>query len=333
MSKRDEFVLKVIAKLSNEIPLEQLPIIESTLAECVSDYEIENRNTEIVPFSSIVPEWYGYFIAKKKIAGRTTETLKLYNNVIVEFFQYIPVPLDEMDGTMMLAYLYDYQKRHGISNRTLDQRRIMLHTFIQWAVNEGYVRRNFVACIDPIKYIEKPRQPLTDEEIIAVRDTCETYRERAIVDVFLYTGIRLSELANLKWSDINMQTRTITVFGKGSKYRTVLFNSQTKHSLLQYKLVRHSDDDYVFVSERYPYKKIGKEGVSRIISQLSKRCGLSIKITPHIFRHTFATHAIAKGMSIEDVSALLGHNSLSTTQIYAKVDMSSIAHEYARSFA
>ena len=209
----------------------------------------------------------------------------------------------------------------------------MLNTFFDWAANEGYIEKNFVANIDPIKYVEKPRQPLTEEEVVLVREACETYRERAIVDTFLYTGVRLAELAAMKWSDINFDKKTIQVFGKGSKYRTVVFNSQTKVSLLQYKLIRIGDDDRVFLSDKYPYSPIGKSGIAAIVRKISGRANISAEVTPHIFRHTFATHAIARGMSIEKVQELLGHENYSTTRIYAKIDLSQIIYEYKRCFA
>ncbi len=333
MSKRDEFIIKVLNTLKGEFSTEDLESIESALVETLSDYEITTRVTDVVEYGREVPEWYAIFLAKKRIAGRTMDTLKLYNKQIIDFFRNAPAPLDDMDGTLMFSYLYNYQKRRGVTNRTLDQVRIMLNAFFDWAASEGYIKKNFVASIDPIKYVERPRQPLTEEEVVLVRDACETYRERAIVDVFLYTGVRLSELANMKWSDIDLDKKTITVFGKGSKYRTVLFNSQTKISLLQYKLVRLGDSDRVFLSDKYPYNPINKEGVSAIIRKISSRANISARLTPHVFRHTFATQAIARGMAPDKLQELLGHENYATTQIYVQNDMAQTACEYKRCFA
>ena len=333
MSKRDEFVIRALDGLQDEFDTEQLKIIESILIECISDYEVEKRCTDIVEYGREIPEWYMYFLARKKIAGRSDETLKLYNRYILDFFVNAPAAVDKMDGTLMLYYLYECQKRLRISNRTLDQIRIILNTFFAWAAAEGYVQRNFVASIDPIKYVEKSRQPLTEEEVVMVREACDTYRERAIIDVFLSTGVRLSELVGIKWSDIDMNAKTIQVFGKGSKFRTVMFDSQTKVSLLQYKLLRAGNSDYVFLTDVYPYRPLKKGGVSAIVKQIASRTNITAKITPHIFRHTFATHALERGMSIDKLRRLLGHESISTTEIYTKVDLSQIAYEYRRAFA
>ena len=332
MSSRDEFVTIVIEKLINEIPQEQFEIVRKVLVKCLTEYEIGKRCTDITLSNGLIPEWYGTFIARKKVAGRTIETLKLYNYYIVDFFLHMPVPLEEMDSTLMIQYLYSLQKRKGICNSTVNQCRIILNTFFQWAANEGHIRNNFVGNIDPIKYIEKPREPLTDEEVAILRNSCETFKELAIVDTFLSTGIRIAEMANLKWSDINMQNKTMTVFGKGSKFRTVMFDSTTKVSILQYKLTRPGDSPYVFVSDRKPYNGLTKGGIAHIMDKLNKRKTFSTNLSAHVLRHTFATKALARGMSLEKLRLLLGHENISTTLIYAKVDLTQVRQEYDKCF-
>lgn len=332
MSKRDEFVTIVMEKLVNEIPQEQFEIVHNVLSDCAAEFEIEKRCTDIVQSADLIPEWYGVFLARKKVAGRTIGTLKLYNYYIVDFFLHIPVPLEKMDSTLMIQYLYNLQKRKGICNSTLDQCRIILNTFFQWAADEGYIKNNFVGNIDPIKCIEKPREPLTDEEVVMLRGSCETFRELAIIDTFLATGIRIGELANLKWSDINMQDKTMMIFGKGNKYRTVMFDSTAKVSLLKYKITVSGDNPYVFLSDRRPYNNLTKGGISRIISQLNKKKEFSANVTAHVLRHTFATKALARGMSLEKLRILLGHENIATTLIYAKVDLSQVQQEYEKCF-
>lgn len=332
MSKRSEFVGSVLAKLVNELPEDTIGIVEQALNEIVTDYEVEMRCTDIVPSDDFIPKYYGIFLARKKIAGRSMGTLKIYNYYIMDFFLHKPAPIEEMDGNLMAMYLYDFQRRHKISNRTLDQCRIILNTFFQWATNEGYIEKNFVGNIDPIKYVQKPREPLSDDEAVILRNACETYRERAVIDLFLSTGVRVSELANIKWEDIDMQNRTITIFGKGGKYRTVIFNSAAKISLLEYKLVTGGKNPYVFIAEKYPYKKLNKEGIELIVKRISDRSDLTRNVTPHILRHTFATSALQRGMPIEQLKTLLGHVNYSTTLIYAKIDTTQTAYEYRKCF-
>ena len=332
MSKRDEFVTLVLSQLCEELSGEQIEVVKQVLNTAITDYEIEVRNTSIIPSDGFVPHYYGLYIARKKIAGRTDATIRLYNYYLIDFFLNKPAPIEHMDSSLMVRYLYDYKKRKKISNSTLDQVRIIMNGFFEWASNEGYIARNFVANIDPIKHIDKPRQPLTEEEMVMLRDACETYRERAIIDTFLYTGIRIAELANMKWSDIDMQRKTIKIFGKGSKYRTVIFNSTAKISLLKYKLVQCGDSEYVFLSEKKPYNKLCKGAIGRIISDIDKRTEFSHHVSAHVLRHTFATQALIHGMSIEKMRILLGHENYSTTLLYAEIDMSQVEYEYKKSF-
>ena len=332
MSKRNEFVTTIISRLMPEFSEDQIDSLEKALTDVVCDYEIEPRNTDIVPTEDFIPEYYWLFIARKKLAGRSEGTIKLYNYYCTDFFLHKPAPISEMDSALVIKYLYDFQRRRKVGNNTLDKVRIVLNVFFSWAESEGYVDRNFVKSVEPIKYIEKPRQPLTDEEVVMLRSCCDTYREQAIIELLLSTGIRLSELTGLRWSDLDLQNRKMIVFGKGSKYRTVFFNSQAKVALLKYRLIHPGDDPHVFVSDRYPYRALKKEGVARIIKQIDKRKQFSAHVTAHVLRHTFATQAIAKGMDIEKLKTILGHEEISTTLIYAKVDMSQVEHEYQKCF-
>ena len=328
---RNEFVTRVISKLDN-LSEEQRREVEQVLVEVISDYDLEVRQTAIVPAESFVPSYFGIFLAKKLLAGRSIGTIKLYKYYLMDFFLYKPAPIEKMDTTLMMRYLYDVQQRKQIGNNTLERIRIMLNVFFGWASNEGYIERNFVCNIDPIKFTEQPRNPLSDEEIEILRDACETSRERAIVDLLLSTGIRISELINIKWADIDMSQKTITVFGKGAKFRTVFFDSKTKVSLLKYKLIRPGNSEYVFVSERYPYAGIKKGGAHKIIKTLAAKSGIPKKITAHVLRHTFATQALARGVSLEKLKALLGHENCDTTLVYAKIEMNQVRHEYNVAF-
>lgn len=334
MSKRNEMIASVLDAIMKKVSLtnEELDDIRIILTEIVSDYEVELRNTDLIPAESFVPEYYGLFIAWKKIAGRTVETLKLYNRYLMDFFLNKPAPMEQMDSSMMIRYLYDYQRRTGIGNRTLDSVRIVINTFLQWAANEGYIERNFCGNIDPIKYTAKPRKPLSDEEVEIFREACETYRERAIVDVLLSTGMRLSELAGLNWSDIDMDKREIVVLGKGSKYRTACFDSRAKVSLLRYRAVCPVPSTYVFQTNVYPYSKLTKGAISGLIRRIDYRSKMDAHVSAHVLRHTFATHALARGMSIDKLKTLLGHVNYDTTLIYADIDMSQVQYEYKQCF-
>lgn len=333
MSKRDEFVTTVLDELFDELSDKQMTLVERVLNSIAAEYEIEDRNTDIIVQNEFVPSYYGLFMTRKKLAGRSIGTLKLYNYYLMDFFLYKPVPIEEMDSSFMIAYLYDYQKRHKVSNRTLNHIRIVINGFFQWAVNEGYIKKNFVGNTDVIKYVEKPRQPLTDEEIVLIREACITDRETAFVNLLLSTGMRIGEVERLKWEDIDFNTKSIEVFGKGSKYRTVMFDSSAKIALLKYKMTKSGSSEYVFTSEKHPFNGMKKRSLELLLSRIVKRTSIAKPVSPHVLRHTFATQALSRGMSIEKLKTLLGHEDYSTTLIYAKVNMDQVGSEYRRCFA
>ena len=328
---RDELVTRVMADL-NDLDDEIKIRIEQSLVKCLYDYDVTVRQTAIVPAESFIPQYFGVFIAKKMISGRAKGTLKLYNYYISDFFLHKPAPLDKMDTALMIRYLYDFQKRKNVCNSTLDSARIMLNTFFEWAYTEGYIKSNFVKNVDAIQYIEKIRNPLSGEDVELLREACKTDRERAIIDVLVATGVRISELINIKWNDIDMNEKLIVVFGKGSKFRRVVFDSRAKISLLRYKVSRNGDSPYVFVSDRKPYDGLKKAQMHNIIKAIAKRSGISAEVSAHIFRHTFATNALDRGMSLEKVKELLGHENCDTTLVYAKSGMSHIQHAYHMAF-
>ena len=180
--------------------------------------------------------------------------------------------------------------------------------------------------IKPIKFEKKPRQPLTQIELEYIRQACQTPKERAMVEFMYSTGCRVSEMAVVKKSDINWNTKEVRLFGKGKKHRTSFLNAKAEVALLNYFKTREDDNDYVFVSDRRPHNQMHKAGLEKIVRNLAKRASehVSKPVSPHVFRHTTATTAMNSGMPVEDISILLGHASIATTMIYAKTSMENI---------
>ena len=140
----------------------------------------------------------------------------------------------------------------------------------------------------------------------------------AIIDLLYSTGIRVGELVNLNKEDIDFENRECIVIGKGNKERTVYFDAKTKLHLMNYLKIRKDNNTALFVSLDKPYDRLNISGVEVRLRKLGRSLGLE-KIHPHKFRRSMATRAIDKGMPIEQVQQLLGHNQIDTTMCYAKV--------------
>ena len=158
---------------------------------------------------------------------------------------------------------------------------------------------------------------------------CKNSRDRAIVDLLASSGIRVSECVGLNISDVDLDKREITVFGKGEKWRTSHIDAATVVSIRKYLSTRNDDSKALFVCNKRPHKRISTSGVRRCLHKLSDESGVP-DIIPHRFRHTMATSAISKGMPIESVQTVLGHANIGTTMHYAHVSNSKVKANHER---
>lgn len=247
------------------------------------------------------------------------KTLELYNLYLDDFFFTVNKKAEDITANDIRVYLYNAQESRGLSNRTLDSRRTVIHAFFEWAANEGYIGKNPCRVIKNIKYERIEKQPLTDMELERIRQACETVRERALVEFLYSTGARVTEVCGVKKTDIDFYKGEVVVLGKGNKHRTTYLNARCKLLLKQYFAIRDDESEYLFVSERKPHKVLKKEAIERIVRIIGERSELDRPLTPHLFRHTLATLMLQRGTPITEVQKILGHVNINTTMIYAKV--------------
>ena len=167
------------------------------------------------------------------------------------------------------------------------------------------------------------KETYTDENIEILRDNCKEIRDLAIIDLLNSSGIRVGELVKLNRKDINFNDRECIVLGKGEKQRKVYFDSKTKIHLQKYLELRKDDNEALFVSLLSPHNRLQISGVEIRLRQLGRSLNID-KVHPHKFRRTLATKAIDKGMPIEQVQQLLGHQKIDTTLQYAMVNQSNV---------
>lgn len=267
------------------------------------------------------------YLKDKTMQGLSTQTLYNYSLILNSFFQFLnDLPLYTITARHIKNFLFSYQAKKSCSLRTIDKYRQYINSFFHWCVDEGYLEKSPGAQIHPIKYDIKSRSGLTQLELEWLREACSTDRDRALIEFLYSTGARVSEVAEVKKSDINWQEKTVHLFGKGRKHRTSFLNAKSEVALTKYLSSRQDNNDYLFVSIKKPYNKLKKDAIEKIIRNISIRAFEKIgrKITPHILRHTTATTALQNGMPIEDISKLLGHENIETTMIYAKTSLEEV---------
>ena len=165
---KEIFTSELMAKLSVIIPSDLLKDMQTIIELHIDDYEITKRNTEVVLYEDFTPSWYQAYIVSQKIEGMSDDSLRQYMMYLKNFFEWlqdIQKPREKITPNDLRVYLYTLQKTRKISNRTLDGRRTVLNTFLEWGTNEGYLSKNPCRAISVINYEKKDPIPLTAIEM------------------------------------------------------------------------------------------------------------------------------------------------------------------------
>lgn len=326
----ERFKSQLILKLSERFDNDEINTIINIVNIVANDYEFNEKSKELVVYENYMPEVIKTFLACKKIEGYSDGTLNNYKNQLMNFVVFINKDINDIQTNDIRIFLYQYQMQRNVSNRTLNKYQENLKAFFVWCHEEGYIDRNIARKLKPIKYEEKPRQALSQIELEQVRCACKSIRDRAIVEFIYSTGCRVSELCDVKISDVDWNNNSVHLFGKGSKHRTSFINAKSEFTLKQYLDTRNDNNEYLFVSLKKPYNKLNKCGVEKIIRDIAARSELNKKLTPHILRHTTATTALRNGMPVDEIQKMLGHSSVNTTMIYAKTNIENVKANHKR---
>ena len=220
-------------------------------------------------------------------------------------------------------YLTDYQAEKKSSKVTIDNIRRILSSFFTWLEDEDYILKSPIRRIHKVKSAATIKETYSDESLEKMRDNCDSLRDLAMIDMLSSTGMRVGEMVRLNRDDIRFDERECVVFGKGDKERIVYFDARTKIHLQNYLQSRTDSEPALFVSLRSPHRRLTIGGIELRLRELGKRLDIP-KVHPHKFRRTLATMAIDKGMPIEQLQHLLGHQRIDTTMHYAMVKQSNV---------
>ena len=256
------------------------------------------------------------FINAKRIEGCSEKTLSYYRQTIVSMLSGIDKEPQEIVTEDLRKYLTEYQTSRKSSKVTIDNIRRILSSYFSWLEDEDYIVKSPVRRIHKVKTAKVIKETYTDEALEIMRDNCCNVRDLAMIDLLASSGMRVGEMIALNRDDINFNERECVVFGKGSKERIVYFDARTKIHLQNYLESRTDTCSALFVSLAAPHDRLQIGGVERRLRELGKRLNLP-RVHPHKFRRTLATSAIDKGMPIEQVQQLLGHQKIDTTMHYA----------------
>lgn len=319
-----EVVQTILLRMSGILDNEQIETLHSVLNSCLLLFSEDQSKT--CPTDD---ELISSFLSAKSVEGCSEKTLGYYGSTLRTVFSCIEVPVRRVSTNDIRSYLADYQDRSSASKVTIDNIRRILSSFYSWLEDEDFILKSPVRRIKKVKVTKVVKEVYSDESLEVLRDSCESLRDLAMIDLLSSTGMRVGELVNLDRADIDFQNRECVVLGKGDKERLVYFDARTKVHLHNYLESRDDDNPALFVTLNRPNNRLKISGVEKRLRELGRRLKIN-KVHPHKFRRTLATRAIDKGMPIEQVQKLLGHQKIDTTLEYAMVNQNNVKISHRR---
>lgn len=301
------------------------PGARDIIAAILADYRVTRETGREGDLSKRISS----FLAAKKIDGLSGKTLKNYREMLGAFAARTDKPVVRITTDDVRAYIGYLANGRGLKDSSINTHINTLRSFFSWLDIEDIIKKNPMRKIKSLKIDKlRARRPLFPEELERLRDGCQTYKEKALVEFLVSSGCRLGEVVSIRVDAVDWQSRSVTVLGKGHKARTVYFSVRAK-LMLQAYLSQRRGGDMLFSSSRAPYGSMSPRAVEKALQKIGDRAGEGW-VYPHILRHTFASNALNGGMDITVIQHLLGHTDPKTTLIYAELAPRTIKYEYER---
>lgn len=318
---KQKLMMEVMRQMLPYLDNAQLKQLRQVLEQTLYYYEV--TSTEVKQEEDDSNDLIIKFIAAKRIEGCSEKTLKYYQTTIDALVISLGKNVRHILTEDLRAYLTEYQSKNQSSRVTIDNIRRILSSFFSWLEDEDYIIKSPVRRIHKVKTVSSIKETYSDEDLEKMRDNCEELRDLAMIDMLASTGMRVGEMVLLNRGDIDFSERECVVFGKGDKERIVYFDARAKLHLQEYLDSRTDTNPALFVTLRAPHERIQIGGIEHRLHEMGKRLNIQ-KVHPHKFRRTLATMAIDKGMPIEQLQRLLGHQRIDTTLQYAMVKQSNV---------
>lgn len=280
-------------------------------------------------------DFFDYITYEKKYSIHTVNN---YKKVVLEYLEFLDkecIDIKDANNLVVRNYLRSLDK-HNYSNKTLCLYISSLRSFYKYLLKNRVIKSNPMVLIKNPKLEKRVPKFLYYNELSSLFESIDTstvlgIRDNLILEILYSTGVRVSELVSIKLSDINNFDKSITIFGKGKKSRIVLFGDTLESVLNLYLnksrniLIKTNTDILLLNKNGTP---LTDRGVRLIISKIVEKASIKQNVSPHVLRHTFATHLLKEGADLKTVQELLGHATLSATEVYTHVTNEGLRKTY-----
>lgn len=322
VTEKDRLILDVINDVREELSDNQLEKLKLSLFQRLLPLDVKTAEVNIVPYEQTNEQFIELWLAAKRMDCCSEGTIRAYKYTAYDFDKFIKKPFQTVTILEIKVYLAKIAERSSAVNANNYRRNIS--SLFNWLHDMDIITKNPIRAVGELRYRKKQVMPFTEGELERLRYGAQNnIRTRCLIEFLLSTGCRVSEIIKLKIEDIDWVQGEIKVLGKGNKERIVFVNQSAQLYLMKYLESRSDNSPYLFVSEKAPHDRLTTGGIETIIRNLGYAVGIK-KVHPHRFRHTTATWAMRRGMSIELVQKMLGHSRVDTTMIYATTDVESL---------
>ncbi len=279
-------------------------------------------------FEEIYEKYIQYLLVEK---GLSRNTIIAYSSDIWQYISFLKdkgiVEPDEIDHFIIRSYLMELNRR-GIEQRSIARKLAVIRNFHRYMLKEGFSEKDPSVVVDSPKIKRNLPDVLTYDEVLRILNSPDISsplgsRDAAMIELMYASGLRVTELVTLTMNQIDLELGYIRIMGKGSKERIVPIGDEALEKIRHYiqnfrgKILNGKKSSYLFITSRG--RKITRQSFWMRLKMYAKRAGISRRITPHMIRHSFATHLLQGGADLRSVQMMLGHTDISTTQIYTHI--------------
>ena len=286
-------------------------------------------------YTNLNEKFINYLLIDKKYSNNTIES---YNNDLSKYFSFMNkknIKFNDIKRTDILEYI-KYLKNTNMNEKSISHNISVIRSFYKFLMLEKYIETS------PIEFIDLPKIKKTLPSVLSLDEVDMlldidlinnySYRNKAMLELLYGSGLRVSELINVKLNDISFDECFIKVIGKGNKERLIPLSDISLDYLKIYinnyrnTLIKHENSEYLFLNNHG--NKMTRQGFFKIIKSLAKEKNIKKEISPHTLRHSFATHLLMNGADLKSIGDMLGHQYISTTEIYTHIGNEKLRKDY-----